>query len=72
MLDITISRSKSYYHTGKLVGYDFDWFLDQLIWSKLESGRVPSPAELVQIIDSQLEMSGAKTDHSTFVFDAVA
>jgi hypothetical protein len=24
MLDITISRSKSYYHTGKLVGYDFD------------------------------------------------
>jgi len=48
------------------------YFNDQLVWSKLESGRVPSPSELIQIIDSQLEMSGARTDHSTFVFDAAA
>lgn len=28
------------------------------IWSKLESGRVPSPQELIQMIDSQLELAG--------------
>ncbi|VDK53619.1 unnamed protein product [Anisakis simplex] len=33
---------------------------DELIWSKLESGRVPSPTELIQIIDQHMELSGAK------------
>ncbi|KAK6760124.1 hypothetical protein RB195_021583 [Necator americanus] len=37
----------------------FEIFLDkEQIWSKLESGRVPSPQELIQMIDSQLELSG--------------
>ncbi|TKR80529.1 hypothetical protein L596_014591 [Steinernema carpocapsae] len=30
------------------------------IWSKIESGRVPSPPELLQAIESQLEIQGAK------------
>ncbi|CAJ0956331.1 unnamed protein product, partial [Mesorhabditis belari] len=30
----------------------------ELLWSKLESGRVPAPAELMQMIDSQLELQG--------------
>uniref|UniRef100_A0A1I7ZNC2 SelT-like protein n=1 Tax=Steinernema glaseri TaxID=37863 RepID=A0A1I7ZNC2_9BILA len=30
------------------------------IWSKMESGRVPSPPELLQAIESQLEIQGAK------------
>ncbi|VDM43706.1 unnamed protein product [Toxocara canis] len=33
---------------------------DEQIWSKLESGRVPSPAELMQIIDQHMEITGAK------------
>ncbi|CAJ0610403.1 unnamed protein product [Cylicocyclus nassatus] len=37
----------------------FEIFMDkEQIWSKLESGRVPSPQELLQMIDSQLELSG--------------
>ena len=31
---------------------------DEIIWSKLESGRVPSPAELFQAIDSHLAITG--------------
>ncbi|CAJ0574662.1 unnamed protein product, partial [Mesorhabditis spiculigera] len=31
---------------------------NDLIWSKLESGRVPAPAELMQMIDSQFELQG--------------
>jgi selT/selW/selH-like putative selenoprotein len=38
------------------------------IWSKLESGRVPSPAELVQAIDSHLAIGGAKIGEG-FGFD---
>ncbi|KAM3728325.1 Thioredoxin reductase-like selenoprotein [Dirofilaria immitis] len=41
---------------------------DEQIWSKLESGRVPSPSELVQIIDQQMELQGAKVS-DTFAFD---
>lgn len=33
---------------------------NEQIWSKLESGRVPSPAELIQAIDSHLAIGGAK------------
>uniref|UniRef100_A0A914WDK6 SelT-like protein n=1 Tax=Plectus sambesii TaxID=2011161 RepID=A0A914WDK6_9BILA len=44
------------------------FFNGQMVWSKLESGRIPSPGELLQIIDSQMEMAGAKTD--SFGFDA--
>ncbi|VDK62408.1 unnamed protein product [Onchocerca ochengi] len=42
---------------------------DEQIWSKLESGRVPSPSELVQIIDQQMELQGAKVS-GTFAFDS--
>jgi len=31
---------------------------DVPVWSKLETGRVPSPQEIVQIIDSQMRMTG--------------
>uniref|UniRef100_A0A1I8EC40 Uncharacterized protein n=1 Tax=Wuchereria bancrofti TaxID=6293 RepID=A0A1I8EC40_WUCBA len=31
---------------------------DEQIWSKLGSGRVPSPPELVQIVDQQMELQG--------------
>uniref|UniRef100_A0A0N4ZJ32 SelT-like protein n=1 Tax=Parastrongyloides trichosuri TaxID=131310 RepID=A0A0N4ZJ32_PARTI len=34
------------------------------IWSKLESGRVPSPQELLALISQQLELSGAKSSNS--------
>jgi len=34
---------------------------NDLIWSKLESGRVPSPQELIQSIESHLELKGSKT-----------
>ncbi|VDN19800.1 unnamed protein product [Gongylonema pulchrum] len=33
---------------------------DEQIWSKLESGRVPSPTELLQVIDQHMELQGAK------------
>lgn len=33
---------------------------DEQIWSKLESGRVPTPTELVQIIDQHMELRGVK------------
>lgn len=34
---------------------------EEQIWSKLESGRVPSPAELVQGIDGYLALHGGKS-----------
>lgn len=34
-------------------------FNDVPVWSKMENGRVPSPQELFQIIDSQIRMSGS-------------
>lgn len=33
---------------------------EEQIWSKIESGRVPSPTELIQAIDSHLAIHGAK------------
>lgn len=30
------------------------FFSDMPVWSKLETGRIPQPSELFQIIDSQL------------------
>ncbi|GMR31869.1 hypothetical protein PMAYCL1PPCAC_02064, partial [Pristionchus mayeri] len=37
----------------------FEIFLgENQLWSKLESGRVPAPGELLQMIDSQLELAG--------------
>ena len=38
---------------------------DELIWSKLESGRIPSPTELIQAIESHLELNGAKLASGT-------
>uniref|UniRef100_A0A0N5APK5 SelT-like protein n=1 Tax=Syphacia muris TaxID=451379 RepID=A0A0N5APK5_9BILA len=41
------------------------------IWSKLESGRVPTPTELLQIIDQYMELQGAKVPfiqlHQSFI-----
>ncbi|KAI6173661.1 putative effector protein [Aphelenchoides besseyi] len=34
---------------------------NERIWSKLESGRVPSPSELMQAIDGHLAVQGVKT-----------
>jgi len=31
---------------------------DVPVWSKLEVGRIPSPPELLQILESQMKMSG--------------
>ncbi|VDK69240.1 unnamed protein product [Litomosoides sigmodontis] len=42
---------------------------DEQIWSKLESGRMPSPLELVQIVDQQMELQGVKVS-DTFAFDS--
>ncbi|CAI5455510.1 unnamed protein product [Caenorhabditis angaria] len=37
----------------------FEIYLDaEQLWSKLESGRVPSPPELIQLIDAQLAILG--------------
>lgn len=41
---------------------------EEQIWSKLESGRVPSPVELLQAIDSHLAIRGSKVQ-SSFGFD---
>ncbi|KAE9552489.1 hypothetical protein FO519_004302 [Halicephalobus sp. NKZ332] len=43
---------------------------DELIWSKLESGRIPAPTELIQAIESHLELSGAKLASGTFGIDS--
>uniref|UniRef100_A0A915DH52 SelT-like protein n=1 Tax=Ditylenchus dipsaci TaxID=166011 RepID=A0A915DH52_9BILA len=37
---------------------------EEQIWSKLESGRVPSPVELIQAIDSSLAIKGNKISGS--------
>uniref|UniRef100_A0AC35UEJ5 Thioredoxin domain-containing protein n=1 Tax=Rhabditophanes sp. KR3021 TaxID=114890 RepID=A0AC35UEJ5_9BILA len=42
---------------------------NEKIWSKLESGRVPSPQELFTIIAQQLEISGIKETNSFSKFD---
>lgn len=31
---------------------------DVPVWSKLETGRIPQPAELFQIIDSHMQFTG--------------
>uniref|UniRef100_A0A914WG80 Selenoprotein T n=1 Tax=Plectus sambesii TaxID=2011161 RepID=A0A914WG80_9BILA len=35
-------------------------FNDQVIWSKLESGRVPQPQEIFHMIDDQIRLVGHK------------
>ncbi|CAD5234893.1 unnamed protein product [Bursaphelenchus xylophilus] len=40
----------------------------ELVWSKLESGRVPSPAELVQSINGYISMHGGKAVNQEFGF----
>uniref|UniRef100_A0A915BYJ7 SelT-like protein n=4 Tax=Ascarididae TaxID=6250 RepID=A0A915BYJ7_PARUN len=42
---------------------------NEQIWSKLESGRVPTPAELMQIIDEHMVISGAKVSDTFSSFD---
>ncbi|MFH4977882.1 hypothetical protein AB6A40_004591 [Gnathostoma spinigerum] len=41
---------------------------NEQVWSKLESGRVPSPIELLQIVDQSMELQGAKIS-DTFSFE---
>lgn len=36
--------------------------LDVPVWSKLETGRIPQPLELYQIIDTHLNMQYADVD----------
>lgn len=44
---------------------------EEQIWSKLESGRPPSPGELIQSIDSYLAIKGDKiSTGSLFGFDS--
>lgn len=43
------------------------YFNDVPIWSKLQSGRVPAPAELFQIIDNQLKFSAPMDVNPNFV-----
>lgn len=40
----------------------FNNISDVPIWSKLETGRIPQPLELFQIIDTQLNMQYADVD----------
>uniref|UniRef100_A0A7E4V1X3 SelT-like protein n=1 Tax=Panagrellus redivivus TaxID=6233 RepID=A0A7E4V1X3_PANRE len=42
---------------------------DELIWSKIESGRVPSPTELIQAIQSQLQLAGTKLAGGSDAFE---
>jgi selT/selW/selH-like putative selenoprotein len=44
---------------------------EEQIWSKIESGRVPSPGELIQAIDSSLALKGTKigSGGGSFGFD---
>lgn len=37
---------------------------DVPVWSKLETGRVPQPAELFQIIDSHLQFTNSKFEYN--------
>lgn len=37
-------------------------FNDQLIWSKLQSGRIPSIDELIKIIDDHVNVGGNQLD----------
>lgn len=47
---------------------------DEQIWSKIDSGRVPSPGELLQMVDQQLAILGKIPSTTGFNegFDQVA
>lgn len=36
---------------------NFGFFLDMPIWSKLQSGRIPQPEELFDIINNHMQMA---------------
>ncbi|KAJ8310124.1 hypothetical protein KUTeg_011989 [Tegillarca granosa] len=38
-------------------------FNDVPVWSKLETGRVPSPAEMFQIIDNHMKLNNREREH---------
>jgi len=44
------------------------YFGEEQLWSKLESGRVPSPAELIQAVDSHLAIRGQGAQGRAFGF----
>lgn len=37
-------------------------FNDEPVWSKLETGRIPQPNEIVQIIDNHMNIGGGQFD----------
>ncbi|MDH3003685.1 MAG: Rdx family protein [Candidatus Shikimatogenerans sp. JK-2022] len=39
-------------------------FNDVPVWSKLETGRIPQPAELFQIIERQMQFTDSTIDFS--------
>uniref|UniRef100_A0A0N5C758 SelT-like protein n=1 Tax=Strongyloides papillosus TaxID=174720 RepID=A0A0N5C758_STREA len=42
---------------------------DEKVWSKLESGRVPSPSELITILTQSLEINGVRGSNSFSQFN---
>jgi len=42
------------------------YFTDVPVWSKLQTGRIPSPPELLQIVDNNLKLMNNMEDFPTF------
>lgn len=51
-----------YIYSKFLKVYLCHYILDVPVWSKLETGRIPQPFELFQIIDTHLSMQYADVD----------
>ncbi len=45
-----------HYHYGNAILGHFVW-LDVPVWSKLESGQLPSMQQLVQILENEMKMN---------------
>jgi len=54
---------------GQLVATGaFEVFYNDIpVWSKLQAGRIPEPAEVFQILDSQMKMSATGSDSGDFM-----
>lgn len=46
--------------------YPFILHADVPVWSKLETGRIPQPPELFQIIDSHMQFGKMDVDQDVF------
>lgn len=60
---ITLSNESSY---NFLTSNHAFIFADVPVWSKLETGRIPQPPELFQIIDSHMQFGKIDTDRDAF------